>query len=94
MIFLCQLVHLYAVLLGPINCELRFAINSVSLKTIVNSLCNVLLERQLLFAACFPRYESEYSFCSSVFSVSSPLLDHVVRDRESIQSSFVQCLAD
>ena len=37
MIFLCQLVHLDALALGPANFELKLTMDLVSLKTVVNS---------------------------------------------------------
>ena len=89
-ILLCQLVHLNALLLGPANFELRFTIDLVSEKTIVNTFVLFFLNVNS-FAASLPRVEGYmvlFRFFS--FAVSSTmrtlLLDHVVRDRESIQS--------
>ena len=89
-ILLCQLVHLYALLLGPANFELRFMIDSVSLKTIVNSIVMFFLSVNS-FAASRPRVEGYivlflyFGFAMSSTMVTG-LLDHVMRDRESLQS--------
>ena len=89
-ILLRQLVHLYALLLGPANFELRFTKNLVYEKTIVNTLVMFSL-RVNSFAASLPSVEGFLVlFLFFSFAVSStmatPFLDHVVRDRESIQS--------
>ena len=89
-ILLCQLVHLYALSLGPANFEFRFTIDLVSENTIVNTFVQFIL-RVNSFAASLPRVEGYMVlFLFFSFAVSStmatPFLDHVVRDRESIQS--------
>ena len=82
-IFLCQLVHLYAHLLGPANFELRFTIDMVSEKTIVNTFVMFFLSVNS-FAASLPRIEG-FSFAVTS-TMGTLLLDHEVRDRECIQS--------
>ena len=94
MILLCQFVHLDALLLGPANFELRFTIDLISYKTIVNSFVMFFLSVNS-FAASLPRVEGYIVlFLFFSFAVSStmgtPLLDHEVRDRESIQSQFTR----
>ena len=89
-ILLCQLVHLCALSLGPANFEFRFTIDLVSENTIVNTFVQFIL-RVNSFAASLPRVEGYVVlFLFFSFAVSStmatPFLDHVVRDRESIQS--------
>ena len=90
MILFCKFVHLYALLLGPANFELRFTIDLVSEKTIVNTFVMFIL-RVNSFAASLPRVEGcMVLFLFFTFAVSStmatPFLDHVVRERERIQS--------
>ena len=69
--------------------ELRFTIDLVSQKTIVNTFVMFLSVNS--FAASLPRVEG-YMVLFLFFSVTvsstmvTPFLDHVVRDRESIQS--------
>ena len=89
-ILLCQLVDLDALLLGPANFELRFTIDLVSEKTIVNSFVMFFLAVNS-FAASLPRVVSDVAlFLCFSFAVPStmtaPFLYHVVRDRECIQS--------
>ena len=97
MILLCQLVHLDALLLGPANFELRFTIYLVSKKTIVNSFVMFFLSVNS-FATSLPRVEGEkvlllcFSF-TVPSTMGSLLLDHEVRDRESIQFQFAKLLA-
>ena len=57
-IFLCQLVHLCALLLGPANFEFRFTIDLVSLKTILNSFVMSFLAVNS-FATSLPRVEGD-----------------------------------
>ena len=72
LILLCQLVHLYALLLGPANFELRFTIDSVSEKTIVNTFVMFIL-RVNSFAASLPRVEGKMVlFYSSVLPCRAP----------------------
>ena len=84
MVFLCQLIHLDALLLGPANFEFRITIYWISLETIVNSI-------EILFDTSLPRVVGHAMLfvcvCFAVPStVGSLLLDDVMRDRESIQS--------
>ena len=94
-ILLCQLVHLYALLLGPANFELRFTIDLVSENMIVNTFVMFIL-RVNSFAASLPRVEG-YMVLLLFFSLAvsstmvSHLLDYVVRNRESIQSPWLKC---
>ena len=88
-ILLCQFVHLFALLLGPANCESRIATDLHSEKKIVNTFVKFTLRVNSL-AASLPRvpvYMILFLFFS--FAVSStmatPCLDHVVRYRESIE---------
>ena len=86
MILLCQLVHLYTLLLGPANFELRFTIDLVLEKTIVNSFVMFFLAVNS-FATSLPRVDGDMVlflfFSSAVSSTMATLfLDHVVRDRE------------
>ena len=70
-ILLCQLVHLYALLLGPANFELRFTIDLVSEKTIVNTFAMFFL-RVNSFAASLSRVEGYMVlFLFFSFAVSS-----------------------
>ena len=83
-IFLCQLVHLDALLLGPANFELRITIFWISLEAIVNSF-------KILFDTSLPRVVGhEMLFLCLGFAVPSTtrshLSDDVVRDGENIQS--------
>ena len=78
-IFLCQLVHLDALLLlGPTNFELRITISQVFLKAIVNSF-KILVDTSL---PCIMGYEVLLlCFSFTVLStVRSELLDDIVRD--------------
>ena len=82
-ILLCHLVHLYALLLGPTNFELRFTINWISEKSIVDT-CKMSTLRVNFLAASLPRipgYMVLFLFFS--FAVSStmatPFLDHAAR---------------
>ena len=89
-ILLCRLVRFGALLLGPANFELRFTIYLVSKKTIVNSFVMFFLA-VISFATSLPRVERDMVlFLCFSFTVPStiwsPLLDHVVRAREIIQS--------
>ena len=90
MIFLCQLVHLDALPLGLANFELKLTIDLVSLKTVVNSFVMFFLAANS-FATSLPRVVGDmvlllfFSFAVPS-TMESLLLDHVVRDRESIQS--------
>ena len=91
MVFLCQLVHLDALLLGPANFELRMTIFSISLEAIVNSI-------KILFDTSPPRIVShDMLFPCVSFAVRSTmgslLLDDVVRDWESMQSPLMKILA-
>ena len=87
----CDLpVHLNALLLGPANYELRITIGLGLFENDREFPCNVLLERQLFCAIFFHALKGIWSsFCSSVLPCRAPwrthLLDHVVRERESIQ---------
>ena len=77
-IFLCQLVHLDALLLGQANFELRSTIQWISLKAIVNSI-------KILFDTSPPRIVgTEMPFLCLSFAVPSttrsPLFNDVVRD--------------
>ena len=97
MIFLCQLVHHDALLLCPANFQLRITIDLVSEKSIVNTFEMFTLSFRS-FAASLPRipgYKVLFLFFSFTVSstVATPFLDHVVRDRESIQSLFIELSA-
>ena len=77
-VFLCQLIHLDALLLGPANFELRITKNWISLETIVNSM-------KILFDTSLPRVVGyEMFFLCLSFAVPSTtrssLLDDVVVD--------------
>ena len=84
MILLCQLIHCDALLLGPATFELRITIYWISLETVVNSI-KILFDTSLSSVV-----GHEMLFLCVGFAVpstvESPLLDDVVRDRESIQS--------
>ena len=54
-ILLCQLVYLYALLLGPANFELRFTIDLVSEIAIVNTIVMFLLSVNSFAASLPPR---------------------------------------
>ena len=89
-VFLCQLIHLDALLLGPANFEFRITIFWISLETIVNSI-------KILFDTSLPRVVShEMLFLCVGFAVPSTvanlLLDDVMRDGESIQSPLPRIL--
>ena len=86
----CKFVHLYALLFRPTDCKLWFTIDLVSEKSIVNTF-EMLTLRVNSFAASLPRIPGcMVLFLFFSFAVTStmatPFLDHVVRDRESIQS--------
>ena len=89
-ILFCQFVHLCALLFCPAMCELWFTIDLVSEKAIVNT-CEMFTLRVNSFAASLPRIPG-YMVLFVIFSftvsstMATPFLDHVVRDRESIQS--------
>ena len=77
-VFLCQLIHLDALLLGPANFELRITIFWISLETIVNSI-------KILFDTSLPCVVGqEMLFLCLSFAVPSttrsPHSDDVVRD--------------
>ena len=85
---------LYALLFCPANCESWFTIDLVSEKAIVNTF-EMLTLRVNSFAASLPHIPGCKVLCLFFsFTVSStmatPFLDHVVRDRESIQSQSVK----
>ena len=82
-ILFCQFVHLNALLFGPANCELRFTIDLVSEKAIVN-ICKMFTLRVNSFAVSLSRIPG-YGFAVSS-TMTAPFLDHVVRNRESIES--------
>ena len=89
-ILFCKFVHLYALLFRPTDCELWFTIDLVSEKSIVNTF-EMFTLRVNSFAASLPRIPGcMVLFLFFSFAVTStmatPFLDHVVRDRESIQS--------
>ena len=90
----CQFVHLYALLFCPTDCELWFTIDLVSEKSIVNT-CKMFTFGVNSFAASLPRIPCFlvlflfFSFAVSS-TIATPFLDHVVRDRESIQFQFIQ----
>ena len=91
MIFLCQFLHFDALLLGPDNFELRVTIYSISLEAIVNSFV-------ISFETSLPGVVGHMVLLLCLnFAVpstmGSPPLDHVVKDRESIQSPFGKVLA-
>ena len=90
MVFLCQLIHCDALLLGPANFELRVTMYWISLETIVNYI-------KILFDASLSRVVGHEMLCLCVgFAVPSTmrshLLDDVVRDGESIQSPLTKIL--
>ena len=90
MVFLCQSIHLDALLLGPANFEWRITKNWISLEAIVNSI-------KILFDATPPRvtgYEVLFLCLSSAVpsTVGSLLLDDEVRNWESIQSPMTKNL--
>ena len=93
-ILLCQFIHLFALLFGPTDCELWFTIDLVSEKSIVNT-CKMFTLRVNSFAASRPHILS-YWVLSLFFSfavsstTTTPFLDHVVREREGIQSQFMK----
>ena len=91
MVFLCQLIHCDALLLGPANFELRITIYWISLEMIVNSI-------KILFDTSRPYtvMGHEMLFLCVGFAVpstvGSPLLNDVMRDGESIQSPLTKIL--
>ena len=90
MVFFCKFVHLFALLFCPSDCELWFTITWISEKSIVN-ICKMSTLRVNFLAASLPRIPGYMVlFLFFGFAVSStmttPFLDHVVRDRECIQS--------
>ena len=94
MVFFGKFVHLFALLFCSSDCELRISIYWVSEKSIVKTF-EMFTLRVNSFAASLPRIPGYMVlFLFFGFAVSStmttPLLDHVVRDRECIQSKFVK----
>ena len=93
-VLFCKFVHLFALLFCPSDCELWFTINWISEKSIVNT-CKMSTLRVNFLAASLPRIPGDMVlFLFFSFTVSSTMtaqfFDHVVRDRESIQSKFVK----
>ena len=94
MVFFCKFVHLFALLFCPSDCKLRFTINWISEKSIVNT-CKMSTLSVNFLAASLPRIPSFlvlflfFGFAMSS-TMSSPFLYHIVRDREYIQSLFVK----
>ena len=81
--------HSFALLFCPSDCEVRFTIDLVSEKAIVNT-CKMSTLGVDFLAASLPRipgYMVLFLFFSFVVSstMTTHFLDHVVRDRQSIQ---------
>ena len=94
MVFFCKFVHLFALLFCPSDCELWCTINWISEKSIVNT-CQMSSLRVNFLAASLPRIPCYMVLClfiglSMSSTMTAPLLDHVVRDRECIQSYLVE----
>ena len=88
MVFLCKFITLFALLFCPSDCELCFTMNWISEKSIGNT-CKIITLR--VNHAFQDRWYSLLFFGFAVSStMGSAFLDHVVRDRECIQSSFVK----
>ena len=89
-VFLCKFIPLFALLLCPSDCEMWFTINWISEKSIVNT-CKMFTLRVDFLTASLPRIPSSmvlflfFGFAMSS-TMTAPFLDHVVRERECIQS--------
>ena len=82
MVFSCMFVHLFALLCCPSDCELRFTINWISEKSIVNNF-EMFTLRVNSFAASLPRIPnymvlSLFFSCAVSNTTESSSLDHVV----------------
>ena len=87
MVCFCNFIPLIALLFCPSDCELRFTINWISEKAIVNT-CIMFTLRVNFLATSLPRIPGHMVLpCRAPWA--TPFLDRVVRATECIQSWFV-----